>query len=294
MRRLKVHVLVTASALFALAAAAPTQRDVSGEGVVSGSVNGVPVRFRIEPGAAAMPALTRETATRAGLRPGWFGVEMRIGPTRLDGHTAVARLVLSGMELKHRVVWFDQSYATPIDGVVGPGGLRERVVRFQLRVADPGERTAVLPLVSSRWGPSVARLQLPDGPITVRFDPHVPRSTATAGAAVRIAAQFGGALAGPPSGTPIIFGITRPVRTMRLSRPLPIGPLQVDVLAARVADYGSTAGIADRDADPDEVVVVGGRRGKEDDRIVLGADWLARCSAIVFDGSARSIRLSCK
>jgi hypothetical protein len=131
-------------------------------------------------------------------------------------------------------------------------------------------------------------------PMRIRFNPNHPRTFATAGAGVRLAAALDGRLAGETESVAIAFGVSRPVRTLRLARPLAVGPLSLSTLGVRTVDFGNATAIREEDGDPEEIVVTGGgRRDTKRDRIALGADALARCSSIVFDKPARQVRLTC-
>ncbi len=130
---------------------------------------------------------------------------------------------------------------------------------------------------------------------------HSPRQNSRGQrAAARLAAAHGGTLSGDAVLTEIFFGVERPVRTMTLARPLALGMLSITTLGVRIGDYGRTASIREADApveavDPDEIVVTakGGKRDMRRDTLSLGADYLKRCSSIVFDKPARQIRLTC-
>ena len=156
-----------------------------------------------------------------------------------------------------------------MDGVVGPGGLPNRVVRFVLGPARPGERTIALPMADEGglfggWGHSYAVIDLGGAPLRIRFDPHHPRTLATAGAGVRLAAQNDARIGGEVESPEIAFGISRPVRTLRLGRPLVVGPFTITELGVRTADFGNAASIREEGGDPDEIVVTGDRRRNND------------------------------
>lgn len=285
------------AALVLLAAAAPAERVVTGDGIVSVRINNVPGRLRIEPGGTAMPLLAGAYAMRAGLRSGMFGVSYAIGPIRIDGATAVARIDLGQGPGKRRVAWADRPAPDGVDAVIGPGGVPEPVVRFVLGPARPGERTVALPMVgrgglAGRWGELWGLVTVGGRPLRIRFDPHRGDTVATANAGVRLAAALGGTWAGAAGQAPIAFGVVRPVRTLALATPLPIGPLAVTRLGIRTGDEGNAAGIREA-GDPDEVLVAGGKANPDRDRLILGADQLARCSSLVFDKAAKVIKLTC-
>ena len=224
-----------------------------------------------------------------------------MGPEQVPGRSAVGRIAV-GAEArprKRRIGWTGRPYVSGADGVIGPGGLPEPVIRFVLRSPLPGERTVTLPLedeggLFGGWGGSHALVEVGGEPLRVRFNPHEPRTLATAGAAVRIANAQAGTVSGAIAPAHIAFGISRPVRTLRLGTPLALGPFAISELGVRTADFGNAAGIREEGGDPDEVIVTGDRRrNRNRDRLSIGADLLSRCSALVFDKSRREVRLTC-
>lgn len=292
---------IGAAMLLAGAAAPPAERVVTGDGVTAATVKGAPGRLRIDPAATAMPMIDAAWAERAGLKAGPFGIMYGVGPKRVSGRTAVAELRLGGLAFKRRIAWTPRPYAAGVDGVIGPAGLPDPVVRFVLRPARPGERVARFPMVDQGglfggWSERFAVIEVGGSPMRLRFDPHHRRTLANAGAGRRLAEAHGGALTGEVTPEEIAFGIERPVRTLVLARPLRLGPLSIASLGVRTHDGGGTTGIADADAppDPDEVVVTArGKRDPDRNRLALGRDQLDRCSSIVFDKPARQVRLSC-
>ena len=296
--------MVAMAAVLAIGAApAPQERVIAPDGVVEGRIGETPLRLRIDPGATAMPLVTTAIAERAGLKAGMFGTVYGVGPVRIPGRTAVGWIDFGTGPVKRRISFAPKPYAAGFDGVVGPGGLAEPVVRFVLRAAVPGERTVALPMVDQggmmgNWAERFALVEVGGERLRVRFDPHHARTLATAAAGVRLAAAFGGTVSGGTEPEEIAFGVSRPVRALALARPLTIGPLAIRTLGVRTTDNGNAAGIAEAgaDADPNEVVVTAKGKGKHDpdcDRLSLGADVLARCSSIVFDTPAKAIRLTC-
>jgi hypothetical protein len=266
--------------------------------VVSGTVNGVPARIRIDPASPAVPLLTTALAERARLKAGPFDFEYLIGPKRSEGKSAVTRLDFGLGLIQRRVGWTAAPYREGADAVIGPGMLPVPAVRFQLRPSRYGERVSVLPMVGqggvdSPWGERFGLIDIGGSPLRVHFDPGRRRTVATASAGARIAQALGGQLAGMPQPVEIAFGIIRPVRSLQLERPLLIGSLALRELGVRTHDFGSVRSIPEAGADPDEIVVVARGKKRRGEQIRLGADLLDRCSSIVFDRAARQIRLSC-
>lgn len=266
---------------------------VRGDGLVDAVVGGSPARIRITPWAPAAPTLNPDFAARIGLRGGLFGFAVKVGPVKVGGQTSVTRLNFGALNFRRRVVWFERRYEPQGDGAVGPGGIPAEVIRFELRSPRPGEKVATLPLVQRMFQPTYSRIMVAGREVNVLFDPQHVQTLATAGAGSAIAADYGGQLVGATGKAEVAFGIDRPIRTLKLARPLAVGPLRFDSVPVRIGDGGSVAGIADADADPDEVVVSAKGGGKRRDVLIVGRDALAGCSTIVFDKPAKVIRLSC-
>ncbi|MFE8585392.1 hypothetical protein ACFX59_14945 [Sphingomonas sp. NCPPB 2930] len=290
------------SATLTAAAPSPSERVIAPDGRETLSVNGISRTVLVDPAALGIPIITQSYAQAAGMKPGMIEIGFRVGPVRIDGHTAVASIRSGpGEPFKRRIAFAEPAYAKGFDGVFGPASLADPVIRFRLRDPQPGERLVSLPMVGGggmfgNWGSRYVVITIEGEPMRVILNPRNPRSTTNAGGAVRLARAYGGQLSGTPTEQEIVFGVTRPIRTMTLRTPVQVGPFAMAQLGVRTVDFGSTATIADADApgDPDEVVVTG--KGKHDpkrDWLSIGADQLNRCSAIIFDKPARQVRLSC-
>ncbi len=266
---------------------------VTGDGVMAARIGGLAARIRLTPWAPSAPVLNPDMAARIGLKGGWFGVVLKVGPVKVAGKTSVTRLGFAGLDFRRRVVWFDRRYDAGADAAIGPGGISADVIRFDLRPERAGERRVMMPLVQNLFQPTYSRVIVGGRPINILFDPQHVRTLATAGAGAAIAAANGGKLLSGQGKAEIAFGIDRPVRTLQLATPLAIGPLRIDALSVRIADGGSVSGIPDADADPDEIVVTAGKKGKTRDVLIIGRDQLDGCSSIVFDKRAKTITLSC-
>lgn len=280
----------------------PDERVIPPDGKATLSVNGVTRTVLIDPAALGLPIITKGYAEAAGLKPGMIEVGFKVGPIHIDGKTAVAQIRAgTAAPYKRRIAFAERPFAAGFEGVFGPASLPDPVVRFRLRDPQPGERVTTLPMVGGGglfgdWGSRYVVIPIEGEPMRVIFNPRKARSTTNAGGAVRLARAYGGQLSGAATLQEIVFGVTRPIRTMTLTTPVTIGPFAISQLSVRTVDFGSTATIADADApgDPDEVVVTGkGKHDPKKDWLSIGADQLGRCSSIVFDKPAKQMRLSC-
>lgn len=288
-----IHRLAIAATVLLLAASPPpTSREINSDGVTDLTLQGVRLRVLVTPAVTGMPVFSAAAAERAALKAGMFGAQFGVGPVKLRAKTAVASLAIGTVEFKRRVAWASEPFAAGFDGVIGPGGLPEDVVRFTLRPPQPGEHMTVLPFRASHWGVSGAAMAIGGVETFIRFDPHAPRTVANATAGVALANAHRGTLSGEPFLVPIAFGIQRPVRTLTLADPVAVGPLTFAKVAVRISDGGPANTIREADADPDEVQVVAKGKPRRAS-LLVGADLLVHCSSIVFDKPAKVIRLTC-
>lgn len=291
-----------ASSLALIAAVtSPAERVVTPGETVAVTINGLPARLAIDPAGFGLPIVTQAFAEQAKLSCSGllcFTIVTLIGRERLEGRTGVAKFGWGeAAPDKRRVGWFDRTFPTPVEGLIGPAGLPEPVVRFTLGPSRPGERTVAMPvegngLLFGHWQSTRGVLKVGGEDISVRFDVHGRRSLATAGAAVTIANAHGGVMTDERDRQVILYGVERPIRVMTLARPLTVGPFSLTSLGVRVTDGSGANTIREADADPSEVVV--NAKGKKSARILsIGRDQLDRCSSIVFDKPAKQIRLTC-
>ncbi|MGL4312552.1 MAG: hypothetical protein ACRCSO_01050, partial [Sphingomonas sp.] len=216
------------------AAAPPIEYTVDTAMLVPVRIGGKPARLRVSPWAPAAPTLNPGFASAIGLHGGLFGVGVKVGPVKVKGGTSVAKLEFGRVSFKRRVVWFEKDYDREADAAVGPGGLPVDVVRFRMRAPVAGERSAGLPLVQAMFQPAYAEVAVGDRKVRVLFDPHRALSLATAGAGQALVAALGGQLTGQQGKAEVAFGIDRPVRTLKLTHPLAIGPISLDHITVRV------------------------------------------------------------
>lgn len=262
-----------------------------------------PVRVRIDPAATAELTCNPNLLKKLGLasEPGQidFGGVVK---TVLQAWAPVRGGARDGWQW---VVFADRDGRDAAECEIGPDAFADRVLDFPLHPAQPGEREVAL-----RWMPgkearladySFGELALGGETLRVRFDPRAADSFATAAAARIIAASNGGEMSGASRPVMIAYGVTRPVRELRLATPLAIGPLAIDHLPVRVEDWGSTVRIpeAGKAAEPEsdgagEVQVTARTRPRRLFFLRIGRDWLDRCSRLTYDGPRGEIRLSCR
>ena len=91
----------------------------------------------------------------------------------------------------------------------------------------------------------------------------------------------------------IEFGVSRPVRLLRLGRPVEMNGFRFSEFHVRTSDNrGNLALPADPDADPDKVVVTGSRQ-RAAFEVTLGLDRLRQCSRLVWDNRSRRMTFHC-
>ncbi|MEP9358852.1 hypothetical protein [Sphingomonas sp. KR3-1] len=286
---------VALAAMFLLAA---DDARVFADAPVPVTVQGVTAQLRVDPGAPTMPVFNPDFADRAKLDAGPFAIRAGIGPVRVNGRSAVVRLDFGAGEFRRRATWFAAPYAQGADGTIGPGGLPEARIRFDLHPVQPGERSVTLPLTDFGYVGMGTEIKVGDAKVRILFTLARDRTIATAAAGAAIAAAQDGRFAGAGETMPIRLGVMRPVRVMTLGRPLGVGPLALERIFVRTGDFGSAASIPDMtapEADPDEIVVTGAKKkGKQRSFLEIGRDALAGCSSILFDKPAKTVTLSCR
>jgi hypothetical protein len=166
-------------------------------------------------------------------------------------------------------------------------------VTFDIAAPRAGEARFEIPLEFARAGGLYFPLQLGQDLVRIQFSLIKPDSLATAAAGARLSELHGGQWTGEPRDQLIEFGVTRPVRPLRLVRPLNLAGLRVADFFVRTGDNrGDLSLPPDPGADPDEVVVTGSRQPARFE-LVLGADRLRQCSSLVWDNLARRMALHC-
>jgi hypothetical protein len=263
--------------------------------MVDAVINGVPMRLKVEFDLLPGVNLNADAAARAGLvRTG--GWSERIGPIQLPGNRTEAQFTLAGIPTRAGIRWRDKPAAIGADGAVSVYSLPFDTVTIQRAEAAPGERELSFTTRLHDNHGIHHRLRVGKRRIAVRFSLSRPRTTAPAAAAALIAAQQGGRVGDERGVETIVLGVDRPVRRLRLDRPLVIGALAVPVLMVRTTDFRGEHQLAwaEQVSDQGEIIVTGAVASQEAlYRITLGLDVLGRCSSATYRRATGELRLRC-
>jgi hypothetical protein len=260
--------------------------------VIDATIDGKPVRLRVDPGSPTMPLLNPEAVARLGLRAGPQAGTGIVGSLRFTGRTGVARLRLPGdrRPRKTRVIWFDRPNAAGVDGEINPTLLPYQRVRF-LRPGRGGVLRS-LPYQDTGNRSLGIRLTLAGERVDVSFGLGRNGGSATADAGRLLAIAHGGSLApGVQGEMEVGLGVRRPFRELRLERPIQVGPFALGRIRVRTAT-AAALGLSEPGGDPDEVVVTASNRSPNRE-IRIKADELDRCAWVEVDRRAGRITFNC-
>jgi hypothetical protein len=250
-------------------------------------------RALIGPDADRFEDMAREDADTA-LMPVLSGGGIRVGAVPVRGRAEQIRTAGGKVALS----WFETDAYPGGDALAGPWALVHPVVRFRLRDAAPDDTATSFPLdARNRFWLATTTRAIRHQDILFAFAPQFDRTVASAAAGTDIARAYGGRFDGPVERVHISHGILRPARPMMVDRPILLGPLRIDRLLVRTADYGSVGGIAAPPEAPQTGDVVVKRRrqpARPSYFVYLGRDVLDGCASILFDKPARRIDLSCR
>lgn len=291
-----IRLALAAGLLFppAQAPAADLVVDAASNFTIDASVNGQPVRLRVDPETSGYVILNPAAVARLGLRRSMIGSRTRIGPVRLTGSSKVAMVSIGGVAGNRRVVWIDRPAIEGADGLIGPADMPYERVTFAIGVPRPGETAFDLALEFARSFGLYYPLTLGGRAFRFQFSLMKPDSLATAGAGAELATLYGGGWAGEARDQMIEFAVVRPVRPMALERPVELQGFRLARFLVRTGDNrGNLVLPADRGADPDEVVVTGESRQRAAFVVHVGWDRLSQCSSLVWDNRTHRIVLNC-
>lgn len=260
------------------------------------TINGQPVRVRIAPDAVSVATLNGDAARRIGLKPSMIGYIYVIGPVRIGFRTDDARYGAGDAGFRSRTAFSDRQVVDGADGVAGPATFPFRRTILTLRDPGPGDRAISFPLNKDMGRSQTGvKIEVDGRPVYVAFSFDRPESLVTATGGQWIADANGGRFDGGARDAPILYGVARPIRSLRLQRPLMLGELEIRNLAVRVSDMGNAQGISDgAEPDPNEIVVTAeGKRRIPNQRLYVGMDTIGHCASITYDFAAGTVTLMC-
>lgn len=268
-----------------------------GEAVVM-TINDQSVRIHIEPDAISVPTVNADAAQRIGLEPSLIGYAYVIGPEKIKFRTDRVRYRAEGATFKRRTAFSDRQLEDGADGVAGPETFPFPRTILTLRDPQPDDRAITLPL-DTEMGRSQTGVRIDVGgrPIYAAFSFSRAESLVTATGGQWIADANGGRFEGEARSANILYGVSRPIRSLRLGRPLMLGELEIRNIAVRVSDLGNAQGIAEGplpEQDPNEIVVTGDSKRKvPKQRLYIGMDTIGHCASITYDFEAGTVTLMC-
>ena len=295
-----VAIIIMNSNAGAAKPASPTLTDLDirlGE-TVEMTINNQPVRFRMAPDAISVPTLNGDAATRVGLKPSMIGFVYVIGPVRIGFRTDKVQYGVGESVFHSRTAFSNRQLVEGADGVAGPTTFAYRRVIFTLRDPQAGDR-AIRFQMDTDMGDSQTgvKIDVAGRVLHAAFSIDRTESLVTATGGRWIADAHGGRFDGNTRDAAILYGVSRPIRSLRLERPLLLGELEVRNLAVRVSDVGSTQGIADSTApepNPDEIVVTAESKRKiPNQRLYIGLDTIGHCASITYDFKTKTVTLMC-
>ncbi|RYE67697.1 MAG: hypothetical protein EOP17_08095 [Rhizobiaceae bacterium] len=261
-------------------------------------INDQPIRFHMAPDAISVPTLNADAAERAGLKPSMIGYVYVIGPEKIAFRTDNVAYGTQDASFRRRTAFSNRQIVAAADGIAGPETFSSARTTFVLRDPQPGDRAITFPL-DKELGRSQTSVRLDVGgyQIYAAFSTDRVESLVTATGGRWIADANGGRFAGEARAAPILYGVSRPVRSLALARPLVLGELEIRNLAVRVSDVGDAQGIEESrlaDQDADEIVVTADSTRKvPKQRLYIGMDTIGHCASITYDFAAGNVTLMC-
>ena len=288
---------LAAAAFAAPAAAADLTLDASTNFTIPVEIRRQTISLRVDPETSGYPIFNPAAAARLGFRGSLFGARATVGPVRLSGEQNGAKFRIAGIERGHRFAFFDRDIVEGADGIISPHLLPYDNVVFRLRPERAGEATTTLPMVFETPGGLHYPLAVGDRTILVEFSLLQPLSLATASAGALLSGGHGGEWSGEARAARIKFGVDRPVRPMRLARPLDLAGLGLSALHVRTGDHRGNFQLppdAAASQDPDEIVVTGNvARGRARLYMTVGLDRLSACSSLTYAKVTKTLTLRC-
>ena len=263
-------------------------------------INGVTARLKVDPSIFGALLVNPDVASAMKLKPSFLSLRNRVGPIIIKINSDRVKVDYGATIKRRRTLWADRSVTSKADGIIGPGALPYKIIRFRLAPSKAGEHILTFPIsqggIFSLGAAKTTPIKIGDQEVHVAFNLDRDDNIATAPVANLIAQQFGGTLTGEPRPAVIVYEVARPVRRLALARPFIFAGRNVDPLMVRVSDYGDVDPIPDdskAEADANEIVVTAKKGQRAYYILYLGQAYLKGCSLLTYDFEQKQIRLSC-
>ena len=272
--------------------------------VVTVTIDGQPLRLRVDPATTQAVQINGSAAARLGLadrarlvngRPADFGrSSTQVGKVKVNAVTSDAVLAYAGRALTRELAWATDDPVAGADGAINPRDLPHDEVRLVRRAVRATDTVTRLPMRWDNGRGLLGAARIGAAEIDVVIAPAAAQTLATAAAASILAAGHGGTLTGPARDAVISHGVKRPVRDVVFARAVDIAGVRLPRVAARVFDWSGKTDIPDADLAAGEAVV-GGRTGAQRQwaKLAIGADRLDACAEIVWRRVPEAIELVC-
>jgi hypothetical protein len=255
-------------------------------------IAGQPVRLRLDFGAHSPIVLTPAAAERLALasdtRPGTDEepdrgtVISRVGRKTVRLRWSRESVTVEGVTRPIEVLT-PPDYAPGIgDGSIRPSALPCGTVRLEQRAADGRDVETVMRIVEDGTFDGLpVRAMAGKDDIQVEVSPWRRETMGTAATGGVLVTLLGGILTGPVVEVPVVYGVTRPARLLKLDRPWLVAGVKVPALMMRVSDWeGNHAVPPDGDLEADLIQVAKRRNPQRSFRLIhLGQDVLAGCAS---------------
>jgi hypothetical protein len=274
--------------------------------LVDAVIAGQPVRLRVDFGAHAPITLTPAAAARLALasdvRPGTDEepdrgtLVSRVGRKTVRIPWSRETVIVDGVA-QQMAVLTPPAYAPGIgDGSIRPSALPCGTVRLEQRAARTGDVETLMRIVEDGTFDGLpVKVMAGNQDIQVEVSPWRRETMGTAATGGVLVTLLGGSLTGPVAETPVVYGITRPARLLKLDRPWKAAGVQVPGLMMRVSDWeGDHAVPPDGDLEADLIQVAKRRNPQRSFRLIhLGADVLGACASFEWRRSGQLLAVRC-
>jgi hypothetical protein len=272
--------------------------------IIQGTINGQPVRYEFTGSLPTYSIIDPQVAKRLGLKAQFlpvFGRSVNTGKLNL-GKTAKVNYSVGTQSGYRSITWYSRPDSQSGDISLSLSSIEEPVVTYMLRPQQNSERLFAMPLKYFSENIPGTTVQDSKNKIFIIFDFRQESNVANASMAINLVAENGGGFITDQGRILTTIRTERPARTLKLGRPLLVGPLQLSLIDVLTNARGNAKPIPNANvkiapAREDEIVVVANRkvkRGNEDAQFLsIGTQALSACSSITFDRKLKEIRMSC-